>query len=179
VLELVGFGAPFLASRLTGVAEGSAELMKLLTVFRDHYLEHQTEQSELYPEVRETLDVLGGRHTLFVLSNKPHPAVVRELEARELTGYFREVWGAGALDVMKPDPAGVVEAMRLAGASSEETVMIGDSGIDVNTGVNAGVATIFASWGFNPLADDDPEPTATASSFGELVTAIETVLSPP
>jgi phosphoglycolate phosphatase len=176
VLELVGRGAPFLAAGLTGAAEGSAELMELLTKFRDHYLEHQTERSELYPDARETLDELGRRHELFVLSNKPHSAVMRELEARDLRGRFRAIWGAGSLDVMKPDPAGVIEAMRLCGATAAETVMIGDSGIDVSTGVNAGVATIFAAWGFNPLGSDDPEPTAVAGSFAELGGAVERVL---
>jgi phosphoglycolate phosphatase len=168
VLELVGHGAPFLVAGLTGVAMGSAELNEMLAKFRDHYIAHQTEQSALYPGVGETLDALGRDHELFVLSNKPHPAVVRELEARELRDRFREVWGAGALEVMKPDPAGVREAMRLSGAPAGETAMIGDSGIDVATGVNAGVATVFAAWGFNPLGPDDPEPTAVAATFADL-----------
>lgn len=168
VLELVGRGAPYLVAGLTGAAEGSAQLLELLAAFRDHYVEHQTERSRLYPDVEQTLEALGARHDLYVLSNKPHEAVVRELEARGLAARFRAVWGAGALAAMKPDPAGVREAMRLSGATAEQTAMIGDSGIDVRTGVGAGVATVYAAWGFNPLSPDDPTPSAVAESFAEL-----------
>lgn len=176
VLELVGRGAPYLVAGLTGAAEGSTQLMEALAAFRDHYVAHQTERSCLYPGVEQTLAALGRRHELFVLSNKPHAAVVRELEARDLAGHFRAVWGAGVLTVMKPDPAGVREAMRLSGATAEQTAMIGDSGIDVRTGTNAGVATVFAAWGFNPLGPDDPAPTAVAQSFGELEQIVERLL---
>lgn len=172
----MGHGAPFLVAGLTGAAEGSVEMEELLAAFRDHYIAHQTEHSRLYPGVREALAELGHRHALFVLSNKPHLAVVRELEARQLTACFRAVWGAGALDAMKPDPTGVHEAMRLSRAPARETVMIGDSGIDVRTGINAGVATVYAAWGFNPLGPDDPLPTAVAGSFRELPAVIEALL---
>jgi phosphoglycolate phosphatase len=168
VLALVGHGAPHLLSGLTGLAQDDAEFDGLLARFRDHYVAHQTERSCLYPEVEQTLDLLGARNDLYVLSNKPHPAVVHELEGQGLDRRFRRIWGAGALEVMKPDPAGVLEAMRLSGAAPAETVMIGDSGIDVATGLNASVATIFCSWGFNPLGPDDPRPSATADSLSDL-----------
>jgi phosphoglycolate phosphatase-like HAD superfamily hydrolase len=50
--------------------------------------------------------------------------------------------------------------------------MIGDSGIDVQTGINAGVVAVFCSFGFNPLGPDDPEPAFVIDSFADLVRVV-------
>ena len=50
---------------------------------------------------------------------------------------------------IKPDPGIVIEAISACeGTKPEETVYCGDSDVDMQTGMNAGVNTIGVTWGF-------------------------------
>ena len=50
---------------------------------------------------------------------------------------------------IKPDPEIVKEAMSAApDVTVEDTVYCGDSDVDMQTGLNAGVRTIGVTWGF-------------------------------
>jgi phosphoglycolate phosphatase len=147
VLAEVGFGAPHLIERTTE-ASGAAPLPERLDEFRRHYREHQGTASAIYPGVRSMIDELAAEFDLYVLSNKPHDAAVREIEIRGLGAAFRRVWGAGSLPALKPDPVGVREALRESGVDASRGAMVGDMAIDVATGAAAGVRSFLVSWGF-------------------------------
>jgi phosphoglycolate phosphatase len=158
VLAAVGHGAPHLLERLTGVGpDAGPRFEELLTRFRAHYLEHQTERSQVYPGIRDCLERAAVAHRLYVLSNKPHVATVGELEGQGLAGFFRGIWGAGALAELKPDPIGIATALADADLPASRAMMIGDMGIDVETGRRAGVRTCRVTWGF-------PDPGAEAAA---------------
>jgi phosphoglycolate phosphatase len=53
----------------------------------------------------------------------------------------------------KPDPAMLVAAMRACGAGPADTIMIGDSAIDMRMACAAGVRGQGVSWGFNTAAE--------------------------
>ena len=59
----------------------------------------------------------------------------------------------------KPDPMGLRSLMEETGATPEETVMIGDSQVDVETARNAGAWSIGCQFGFGPqnLMDTPPD----------------------
>jgi phosphoglycolate phosphatase len=151
VLSEVGYGAARLVSRTVG-APTDAALAELLGEFRSYYREHQGAHSALYPGVREMVDALGSECDLYVLSNKPHDATLREIELQGLGGAFRRVWGAGSLPALKPDPAGVLEALRLSGVGAERGAMVGDMPVDVATAAAARVSSFLATWGFRTSA---------------------------
>jgi len=151
VLDEVGFGAAYLIARTTDAPDDDA-LAARLGEFRRTYREHQGARSALYPGVREMLDALAAEFDLYVLSNKPHEAAVREIELQGLRDRFRGVWGGGSLDALKPDPAGVLEALRLSGVGAERGAMVGDMAVDVATGTAAGVSSFLVTWGFRPSA---------------------------
>ena len=54
---------------------------------------------------------------------------------------------------LKPDPQIVNNILSKAGVVRERAVMIGDSGIDMQTAKNAGVRSIGCTWGFRPRED--------------------------
>ena len=150
VLDEVGFGAAHLIARTTDVKDGAA-LAARVDEFRRYYREHQGAHSELYPGVRPMLDALVAEFDLYVLSNKPHEAAVREIELQGLGDAFRGVWGAGRSPALKPDPAGVLEALRSSRVGAERGAMVGDMEVDVATGAAAGVHTFLATGGFRAL----------------------------
>jgi phosphoglycolate phosphatase len=83
-----------------------------------------------------------------VLSNKPHD-LTKLIVAQLLADHaFVEVIGARPEVPQKPDPS---EALRIAAAIDvppEACLLVGDSGVDMQTAVAAGMRGIGVSWGF-------------------------------
>jgi phosphoglycolate phosphatase len=53
----------------------------------------------------------------------------------------------------KPHPSMIYQAMDDAGASAENTVMIGDTVYDIHMAVAAGCRSVGVSWGYHSVAD--------------------------
>src|SRR5581483_2323476 len=78
--------------------------------------------------------------------NKPGRFARRILAHLELLDPFMAVLG-GDEGPRKPDPALVDRLRALAGATREATVLVGDSGVDLETATNAGVRFVGVGWG--------------------------------
>ncbi|MDD5305898.1 MAG: HAD hydrolase-like protein [Deltaproteobacteria bacterium] len=174
ILAAVGRGARWLVREVTDIGEEDKErLDALVSTYSGYYRRHQTEHSRPYPGVAEALASLGRRFDLYVLSNKPKEAVVREVTRHGLAPFLREVFGGGSFGGLKPDPSGVLHALEASGVPAARGIMVGDLAIDLETGIAAGVSTCFAAWGFSELKADDPEPTIRIESIAELEPRIE------
>lgn len=82
---------------------------------------------------------------LAVLTNNARPATLAALELFEMSGAFDLVLTRDEA-AMKPDPEGILIAMRELGVGTERTVMVGDSWMDGAAAARAGVRYI----GFQP-----------------------------
>lgn len=120
--------------------------------YRSHYVEHMLDHSALYPEVKTVLETFRDRYQA-VVTNKPDPYSTQILEALGVGGYFRDIIAGNSSFRKKPDPDAIFALMEKAGAETAETVFIGDSPIDIDTGRNAGVRTITLPQGFSSVED--------------------------
>jgi phosphoglycolate phosphatase len=114
--------------------------------FRAHYDRCCLDTTELYPGMPECLDALSGE-TLAVLSNKPVRFLHRIIDGLGLKSVFGAVLGGDTLSIRKPDPAVLVHVLERLGSRSAEVWMVGDSAVDVETGLAAGARTIGCGWG--------------------------------
>jgi phosphoglycolate phosphatase len=158
VRAFVGEGARQLVARslaARGVEDSPDEVLP--SYLRD-YREGLLVQTRLYPGVAEALDRLRG-HTLAVLTNKPGDLSRTILEGLGVADRFARIWGGGDVAGKKPDPAGLRALMRELGARPEETVLVGDSPVDVRTARAAGVRSVGVGYGFDPegLAEEPPD----------------------
>ncbi len=178
VMALVGHGAPYLLSGLTGIENQSDDKFRaLLDEYQAHYLRHQAEHSKLYPGIRALLERLKSDHyDLYILSNKPHPAVLEEVTRKGIDESFKAVWGAGALPELKPHPVGIERAMEMSGVSKAQTVMVGDMSPDIQVATNAGVHSCFVTWGFGTLTDEEALETHEVSTAEVLFSLIHQIL---
>ena len=69
-------------------------------------------------------------------------------EAMEGTEVFDQIQGQTDSIPRKPDPAGIYHLLGKMGASKNECLYIGDSEVDIATGIAAGVRIIGVEWGF-------------------------------
>jgi phosphoglycolate phosphatase len=172
VRVFVGEGARVLIERSlerTAVRKSSDEVLPL---FLECYRACLLDTTRLYPGVAEALDRLQGR-TLAVLTNKPGDLSRRILEGLGVADRFARIWGPGEAPTRKPDPAGLLQLARELQADLEETVMVGDSPVDVRTGRAAGVFTVGVTYGLDPEALQADPPDLLVGDLGELADRLE------
>ena len=169
ISSYVGSGAPVLIRRVLGTEASDAAVQEALEYFLEYYREHKLDHTKLYPGVRESLDRLcAADKSLAVLTNKPvavSRAIIQELG---LAKHFFQVYGGNSFDFKKPNPIGVETLIAESGISRTRTLMIGDSGIDVETARNARVKVCGVTYGFAPETLRDPAPDLLVDRLEEL-----------
>ena len=109
---------------------------------------YKTEHFKGLPEVLKKMKEKGI--ALGIVSNKPESTVREVLPEFFPDGFFKYVYGSLGKMPLKPDPTAVLHIMENENAKPDEVLYVGDSGVDMKTGKNAGVFTIGVSWGFRP-----------------------------
>lgn len=149
VRSYIGNGAGILIARSLDAAGLRLRPEDVLPVFLDCYRGCLLDTTRLYPGVPEALDSLADR-TLAVLTNKPGDMSRTILTGLEAAGRFARIYGGGDVPGRKPDPAGLLRLMAETGAAPRETVIVGDSAVDVRTGRAAEVWTVGVTYGLDP-----------------------------
>jgi len=159
VYSYVGNGAPVLIRRALGEQATEADVEEGLEFFLEYYREHALDCTTLYPGVKESLDRLAeAGKRMAVLTNKPVRMSNTIVAGLGIAGHFFQVYGGNSFDFKKPNPIGVQTLMRETGIGRELTVMVGDSSVDVNTAINAGVRSCGVTYGFQPETLLEPKP---------------------
>ncbi|HUY94870.1 MAG TPA: HAD-IA family hydrolase [Terracidiphilus sp.] len=184
IAGFVGNGAAMLVRRSLAVENGVApdevhdeELATAYNFFLGHYREHKLDYTYAYEGVLEALAGLrtgadGRERKLAVLTNKPVRPARAICEGLGMGGVFFQVYGGDSFALKKPDPLGLRTLMKEAGATPAETLMIGDSKVDVQTARNAGVHVLGCQFGFGPQNLMETPPDVVVDSPAEWVAAL-------
>ena len=149
IASMVGCGAPTLVKRVLAAAGTDAPLDEALALFLAAYNQRLIRWTRPYEGIPDLLDELRSCDTaMALLTNKPLVQSVTILEAFGLSRYFHWVVGGDGPWPRKPAPEGMHFLMQQASAAPGETVLIGDSAIDLQTARNAGVRICLARYGF-------------------------------
>ena len=187
IAGFVGNGAPMLMRRSLALSNGISpdqideELFKnAYAFFLQYYREHKLDFTYAYDGVLDALKALhelhdapaGHARTMAVLTNKPVRPARGICEGLGLAGYFLHIYGGDSFPLKKPDPLGLRSLMEETGTGPEETVMIGDSKIDVETARNAGAWSVGCAFGFGPQNLMDTPPDVLVDSAAEWTQAL-------
>ena len=169
IRQYVGRGVYELVKRCLS-AEDVKRIDGGLRIYRAHYGAHLLDHSRLYPGARELLDYFKSR-TQAVITNKPNPYSREILHGLGVAGYFVDIIGGDSMYPRKPDPSALLALMAGCGVRAVDTLLIGDSPVDVETGKSAGVLTVAIAHG---LADEEElmsaAPDQLVRNFDELLT---------
>jgi phosphoglycolate phosphatase len=172
----IGDGAPMLVRRALGDPEDQVFLREALEFFLLYYREHKLDHTYAYLGIPDALQQLtngeaNGRK-LAVLTNKPVRPARDILAGLGLAGHFIQIYGGNSFETKKPDPFGALSLMREAGVTAEQTVMIGDSAVDILTAQNAGFWSIGVTYGFSPESLQRVPPDVLVDSPAEMTRAL-------
>lgn len=140
---------------------GSTHFARIERNFAVHYQRRCGTRSQLYPQVRETLQALRVRGVkLAVVTNKESRYTRSVLEAHQLLPLLDRVVSGDTLPQKKPDPMAVHDCLHHFRIRGDRTLFVGDSSIDVATARNAGVAVWALPYGYNmgqPIEASHPD----------------------
>ncbi|MBP9732989.1 MAG: HAD-IA family hydrolase [Candidatus Omnitrophica bacterium] len=133
--------------------EGEA-LERACEIYREHYVSNLVVFSKPYAGVIEMLEGPLKAARKGIVTNKPHALTGRLLKEVGLDGIFDPVIGTGWKYAAKPSAEGVDAAMAAHGVRAERVILIGDSEIDRQTAVNAGINFGWVSYGYDTVTRD-------------------------
>jgi phosphoglycolate phosphatase len=174
ITAMVGEGAAKLVMRaLLAAGRRRDDLDAALARFLELYDERLLAHTHLYSGTRETLEAMAGRVPLAVLTNKPQRHTERLLDGLAVRVFFRWVIGGDTPHGRKPDPAGLSHLIAAAGVTAADTVMVGDSAIDLRTARAAGTRVCLVRYGFGfPTAEGELAGTELIAERAEDVTRL-------
>jgi len=172
IFGYVGDGAPMLIQRAMGEGASQDECRGALEFFLTYYRAHKLDNTVAYPGVREGLERLAGL-SMAVLTNKPVRTSRAILEGLGLANYFRYIYGGNSFERKKPDPMGTEILLRDFGMAPRETMIVGDSEIDVQTARNANTWACGVTYGLGSARLADFPPDILVDSLTELPAYLE------
>ena len=187
IASYIGEGAGTLVRRALAHAHVIAEeadphddalVEEALAWFIGYYRVHVLDFTYVYAGVMEALRTIRERRPelpMAVLTNKPVMPSRRICEHFGMDAYFFANYGGNSFATKKPEPEGLLrlmaEAGRLVGRAvgPEETVMVGDSHVDVETARACGAKALGCLYGLSPETLVRSGPDVVCEGAGEWV----------
>jgi phosphoglycolate phosphatase len=147
VARMVGEGARVLLDRVfaaRGQPTPDTALERFLAAYDDRLVVH----TRPYAGACELVAALAARAKVAVLTNKPQRPSERLVSHFGLAPHVFRVIGGDAEIARKPDPAGVRLLMDAASSDPARTLLVGDSWVDHEAALRAGVRVALARYGF-------------------------------
>ncbi len=156
IASYIGDGAGMLVRRALGDPDDDGFVHDALETFLAYYRIHKLDHTYVYDGVMASLPRLrdewphGAAPAMAVLTNKPVGASHDICAALQLSQFFFQIYGGNSFATKKPDPHGLLTLVRDAGVTPKQTIMIGDSDVDVLTARNAGAWSLGCTFGLAP-----------------------------
>ena len=151
----IGDGVNMLISRALPHEKRESDIIaKCIQGFRENYSRNWNIKTRPYDGVPELLDALAAMQIkMTILSNKPDDFT--KLCVRELlpNHHFEMIIGQHDAIPMKPNPVGAIQIANNLEIAPSQFLYLGDSAIDMDTAVRAGMFPVGALWGFRPLEE--------------------------
>jgi len=150
----IGSGLRNLVSKsLPEIHQDESQIDYCYQLMVDEYRNNCTNQTKPYDGIIELLNYLGKENIkLGVLSNKSDE-LTKKIVAALFPNRFESVLGLSVEALKKPNPSEAISITNSWEFRPEEIIFVGDSGIDMQTAINANMKAVGVSWGFRPAEE--------------------------
>lgn len=137
-------------SALPPESRSDESVLEMKSHFVPYYNSHICDKTKPYTGIIEMLDILAKEGITFAIASNKYQEGTEILVKKLLSRYgFIRILGQRDNKPIKPDPEIINEIMSaVPGIKAEEVIYCGDSDVDMQTGINAGIKTIGVTWGF-------------------------------
>jgi phosphoglycolate phosphatase len=175
IASYIGDGVQMLVRRALGDPEHEEIVTDAVSFFLTYYRVHKLDHTYVYEGVLDALAAIARAlpdTSIAVLTNKPVRPSEEICAALRLAPHCFRIYGGNSFETKKPDPLGLETLMREAAATPKQTLMIGDSDVDVLTARNAGASVVGCRFGLAPHSLADAPPDCLVDSPSEWLEAI-------
>ncbi|MGN0701688.1 MAG: HAD family hydrolase [Lentihominibacter sp.] len=139
------FGEPLELSLKNAFPDVPVE--RSIDIYRTWQQEHFSEMISLFPGVDEMLSEAESRgFKLGIATSRVKQSLYEGLEKYNLTELFNGIVTVEEVSAHKPDPECVFRVLEKLGSKPENSVMVGDSILDILCAKNAGVKAVLVAW---------------------------------
>ena len=144
------FGEPLASVINRDYKEHNVE--EVLRTYRSYHEERFEDEVPMYDSVYETLQFLCEKdYKLGIATSRLKDSTINALEQFNITHFFKCVITADDVVNPKPHSEPIQKAMALLDSKAEETMYVGDAGIDMICARNAGVIPALVGWHSNSM----------------------------
>ncbi|TFF85404.1 MAG: HAD family hydrolase [Promethearchaeota archaeon] len=123
--------------------------LKLATEIFTKYLEYEKD-AELFPEAYLLIEQLSKSYDLYIVSHNQSKNLENHLNKKNISQFFKGVFGADNLPELKPSPAALQPVLsKYTPLHRNEFLIIGDMPTDIEAGQEAGIWTVAISSGIS------------------------------
>ncbi|MBQ0110505.1 MAG: HAD family hydrolase [Oscillospiraceae bacterium] len=163
--NFVGNGTDKMIERALGDNFLPRRVLQVKEYYKEYYATHFDVFTTAYDGMPECIKALKEKgFKLAVVTNKIDFISAAVVEKYYGKGLFDIIIGQKPGAPLKPDPAVTLQVMKDLSANPQTTAFIGDSDVDIKTGINAGVTPIGVSWGYR---DKECQTQAGAEIFAD------------
>ncbi len=127
---------------------------KFINEVIDYYLEIYDKNCLVYTEpykyVNDILSYCKEKGAKMAVYSNKHDQCAKRIVEALFPDVFDVVLGGGTYIPHKPAPDGAYYVAGILGAKPDEVAFIGDSDVDMETALNAGMHPFGVSWGYRP-----------------------------
>ena len=150
-------------------------ITRLKERFLAYYDAHNVDYTEPYEGIHDLLKTLQSKGFMLAVASNKYQTATEKLIRRFFPDIsFTALFGQREGVPIKPDPAIVYDILRVAEVSADETLYVGDSGIDMLTAANSGAISVGVTWGFRSQSELE---AAGAKYMAETTAGILTLLA--
>lgn len=164
--KFIGDGIDALVERAfsaRGIVFSSEELLAAVEAYESIYGARLTDSTRAYAGVELRAHGVG----IGICTNKLEDKAVGVIEGLGLCKYIDAIVGARRGRPAKPSPIPLFDTLEYLGVDAADTVMVGDSVVDVQCARAAGVAIIGVSFGYSQTPMRKLGPDVTIDSYDE------------
>ncbi len=121
-------------------------------IFSDYYTKHATDETKIYPHVKEILDYFKNKRK-FVLTNRYSQFADITLNGVGIRKYFEDILGGDDENCLKPSACVVDRALPRLKIDKAKSMIVGDMAIDIQTGKNSGIKSCWVTYGLGKFED--------------------------
>lgn len=127
-------------------------LNKSISILENYYRKQGLSRAALYPNTKEILEYFKNKKKAIV-SNRKHEFINLILKQVNILNYFEYIVGGDDIDSLKPSSCPLDKAMEKFNIKKDRAIIVGDMGIDIEAGKNAGIFTCGVTYGIGKKQD--------------------------
>jgi HAD superfamily hydrolase (TIGR01549 family) len=136
------------------------DLDAFINRYKSHYFDF-IDETYLFENVHEVLAYLKSRnYFISLLTTKSQDQTDRIIEYFNMKNYFSAIVGRNKGIPIKPAPDSLLSICAVTGIPPSQTLMVGDTELDIKCGKNAGTLTCGVTYGYRSpeiLAKEEPD----------------------